>query len=344
MFFVVGNHVLLGDVVAMIGGLVDDQLVNRAPSAGTPWSAIDTPASGLPVTAGWRGIAYSPTLGRLLAISATAGAGAYSDDKGASWTALTYPGANTSSRYGICWRPDISKFVLVTHDLGGTAQSHSSATGETGSWTTSGNFAVSARMGNVVWSDELDRVAMFSGQEINVLSPVNFYWSQVDGLWQEQAAAVTAGTGISSLCWSQARKEYIAVTGKNAEGNYSRLAWHSVNATTCDSATIIASDINWTKVIWCARLGLYIALAGASFNASPTYNFCATSPDGATWTQRTMPATVSWSDIVDTGSVLVAIAVDSTSGAYSVNGIDWVSSALTVIKDWRVLGVSRSDQ
>src|SRR3990167_4719317 len=341
MFFPVSFFDASGDVVAMIGGLVDDQLVNTAPHSGTPWSAIDTPASGLPVTAGWRGIAYAPSLGRLLAVSATGGSGAYSDDKGETWTAFTSPATSAANKGGCCWWPGESKFIII---IGDDLESHTSATGATGSWTTSALPAAATTCGNIVWSDELDRVAMFPRQHINVGSTVNFWWSQVDGLWQEQAAAVTAGTGISSLCWSQARKEYIAVTGKNADGNYSRLAWHSVNATTWDSATIIASDINWTRVIWCARLNLYIALAGVSFDAKPTYAFCATSPDGATWTQRTMPATESWSDIVDTGFVLVAISADSTSGAYSVNGIDWVSSALTVIKDWGVLGVSRSDQ
>src|SRR3990167_10949301 len=161
----------LGDVVAMIGDLTDDQLVNTAPSAGTPWSAIDTPASGLPVTAGWRGIAYSPPLGRLLAVSATGGSGAYSDDKGETWTAFTSPAISAANKGGCCWWPGESKFIII---IGDDLESHTSATGATGSWTTSALPASvgSTRLGNIVWSDELDRVAMFSGQHINALSNV----------------------------------------------------------------------------------------------------------------------------------------------------------------------------
>ena len=75
---------------------------------------------------------------------------------------------------------------------------------------TTQEISLNCSIGYTVWSNELDRVAMFNKQEINELSSHSFFWLQTDGgVWQEQLAPVGAGAAISSLCWSEDRKEYI---------------------------------------------------------------------------------------------------------------------------------------
>jgi hypothetical protein len=66
-------------------------------------------------------------------------------------------------------------------------------------------------------------------------------------------------------------------------------------------------------------------------------NVAVTSPDGVTWTARTLPSTVAWQDIAWNGSVFFACAGGPTStsvAATSPDGITWTSRILPSIATW----------
>ncbi|MCE7766854.1 hypothetical protein GQL56_29965, partial [Pseudomonas putida] len=74
------------------------------------------------------------------------------------------------------------------------------------------------------------------------------------------------------------------------------------------------SSRNWMAVAW--NGSVFCAVAGGAGNV------CATSPDGLTWTERTMSMAASWNDIEWNGSLFCAVAYGSTRiGAISPDGI-----------------------
>lgn len=59
-----------------------------------------------------------------------------------------------------------------------------------------------------------------------------------------------------------------------------------------------------------------------------------TSPDGITWTQRTLPVSANWSSVTYGNGVFVAVASGGTTAATSTDGINWTQRALPVSTSW----------
>jgi hypothetical protein len=55
---------------------------------------------------------------------------------------------------------------------------------------------------------------------------------------------------------------------------------------------------------------------------------CLTSPDGITWTQRSMPTGTYWYSLEWNGSVFCAVTNTSTTSATSPDGVTWTSHTL----------------
>ena len=72
-----------------------------------------------------------------------------------------------------------------------------------------------------------------------------------------------------------------------------------------------------------------------TFVAVSTTSIAATSPDGVTWTQRTLPASDNWQSVTYGNNTFVAVATDSTRAATSPNGITWTQRVLPVSAYWR---------
>ena len=75
----------------------------------------------------------------------------------------------------------------------------------------------------------------------------------------------------------------------------------------------------WSDVLWAAGLGLFVAVGNG---------LCMTSPNGTTWTQRTIPSVAAgWSYIAWSGSLLVATGQTGQANggqiATSPDGITW---------------------
>ena len=88
--------------------------------------------------------------------------------------------------------------------------------------------------------------------------------------------------------------------------------------------------VSMVAIAWSATAGVFVALPTASGAV------CYTSPDGVTWTSRTMPSTNAWTSIAVNSAGLFC-AVGNTSGtaaATSPDGITWTARTLPSTATW----------
>ena len=91
----------------------------------------------------------------------------------------------------------------------------------------------------------------------------------------------------------------------------------------------------WIEVVWADTLSLFVAI-----KQNTGSSVIMTSPDGATWTQRTTPATGSpfWEGICWSSSLglLVAVGSSGTSRVMtSPDGINWTSRTASTAATWK---------
>jgi hypothetical protein len=113
--------------------------------------------------------------------------------------------------------------------------------------------------------------------------------------------------------------------GIYAAVGYGAVVASSSNSTVWTSRTIPTA--NWTSVAY--GNGVFVAVSSGS-------DIAATSPDGITWTQRTMPLSSNWLSITYANALFVAVS--STSGtiaATSPDGITWTQRTLPSSSNWR---------
>lgn len=80
-------------------------------------------------------------------------------------------------------------------------------------------------------------------------------------------------------------------------------------------------DVAWNGSVFCAvAYGTAVAF---------------TSPDGVTWTQRTLPVSTNWQAIAWNGNVFCAIAYNTNIAATSPDGITWTQQTLSNSRAWR---------
>jgi hypothetical protein len=60
----------------------------------------------------------------------------------------------------------------------------------------------------------------------------------------------------------------------------------------------------------------------------------ATSPDGVTWTVRTLPSSSSWTSVTYGNGVFVAVTTGSTTAATSPDGVTWTARTLPSSSNW----------
>lgn len=66
-------------------------------------------------------------------------------------------------------------------------------------------------------------------------------------------------------------------------------------------------------------------------------SMAATSPDGSTWTSRSLPASRSWNGIATNGTIIVALATGSDKASSSTDGITWTERTLPASRAWRAI-------
>jgi hypothetical protein len=84
-------------------------------------------------------------------------------------------------------------------------------------------------------------------------------------------------------------------------------------------------NANWTSVAYGA--GVFVAVASGTATA-------ATSTDGITWTQRSLPATDNWKAVTFGGGLFVTVANSSNLAATSPDGVTWTLRTLPGIVAW----------
>jgi len=106
--------------------------------------------------------------------------------------------------------------------------------------------------------------------------------------------------------------------------------------------TVTAVDPDTGEIIYIESSGTAISQQWVAV-ASGT-NQAYTSPDGVTWTARTMPATLDWVSVaygvVNNIGYYVAVARQSTTTAYSINGVNWTASSMAAGEEWDWCGVA----
>lgn len=102
---------------------------------------------------------------------------------------------------------------------------------------------------------------------------------------------------------------------------------------------------NWNGIAYGATSALFVAVCSDITTTGGTQigsRFCATSPDGITWTRRAMPANQSWNAVASNGTSFVAVGGDATNAATtaaasSTDGITWVAATMATSLIWKAV-------
>lgn len=97
----------------------------------------------------------------------------------------------------------------------------------------------------------------------------------------------------------------------------------------------------WSRPVWNGTVWCTTAAWGADYGTS---NKAATSPDGITWTQRTLPSNASWEKLAWNGTVFCALGAgngSSNKAATSPDGITWTARTLPASRAWK--GITAKD-
>jgi len=101
------------------------------------------------------------------------------------------------------------------------------------------------------------------------------------------------------------------------------------------AGTRVRSDVGsiasapWFSITW--NGSVFCAVSNGS-------NAASTSPDGITWTARTLPSSQEWLSVAWNGSVFCAVSFNSSNvAATSPDGITWTARTLPSSSDWRAV-------
>lgn len=169
----------------------------------------------------------------------------------------------------------------------------------------------------IAWSPELGLFVAVSGNGTNrvMTSPDGERWT---------ARTSAEANNWRAVCWSSTLEKFVAV----ASDGTNRVM------TSIDGVTWLpfaaASASTWLSVVWVDELSLFVAVGTGC---------CMTSPDGETWTSRTVPSAggeiwrhVAWSPSLN---LLVAVASLGTERLItSPNGVTWTNRTPAEANQW----------
>lgn len=82
----------------------------------------------------------------------------------------------------------------------------------------------------------------------------------------------------------------------------------------------------WKAAVWSPSLSLFVVVGDKTNIAFGNYTYCATSPDGVTWTSRTLISD-DWRGLAWSEELGLFVAVGDGNFAYSSDGINWTTYA-----------------
>ncbi|KAF6252156.1 hypothetical protein COO60DRAFT_1644281 [Scenedesmus sp. NREL 46B-D3] len=278
------------------------------------WVTRTSPVAG----AAWRAVCWAPELALFCAVG-NANAVATSPD-GLTWTSRsTGFGYGNENWNSVCWSPELQLFAVVSSRF--CIMTSPNGTQWTG-YVAPGSNAVQSM---VCWAAEL---ALFCVAYVFTARSSNgSTWVGGSGL----------GTGaLEGLCWAPELGLICAWTTSKVLTSPNMLDW--------TTSVIPTSSATWSSICWAPELGLFCAVASAASDL----NMVMTSPNGSTWTLRSVPVGSAWDTVcwVPELSLFCAVARSGTDRVMtSLDGINWTaissSTAATSSAAWEGLCWSR---
>ena len=135
--------------------------------------------------------------------------------------------------------------------------------------------------------------------------------------------ALDAGTTNPSVGVAYGAGRFVSLT---ASGQ----TWFSNDGRTWVLGAVISAITSRSYSAIAFGNGLFVAIAGGATGNTTSY---ATSPDGLTWTVRTMPDSY-WAAITFGGGLFVATAWGSNAAATSPDGLTWTARTMPSSANW----------
>lgn len=222
------------------------------------------------------------------------------------WTDRTLPFSAAWQYTG--WSEDLGQFCAVC--VGAQC-----ATSEDGITWTARNMPSSASWSRLIWASEIGLwIAVAYNSNKAATSPDGITWT---------ARTLPAASLWAGLNWNGS----LAVLIDN--NNSRRVLTTSDGINWTAHTTALPSNASWDGLEWAVELGLWVTIASFSTKA-------ATSPDGVTWTARTLPTNSYWREIAWSGALFVVTNYNPAATTYltSPDGINWTQRTVPVATKW----------
>ncbi len=259
------------------GGSANPQKIMTSPD-GIIWTAQSIAVANLDL----RGIAWSPDLGTLCAVSGSAtNSNVFLSTNATAWTLQ----ANTPRRgyRSVCWGGSGSK-VFVAVGKSGTACVCSSPTGTT--WTEHASPDLTSSWVSVTWAGALGLfVAVADFGDIRIMtSPDGAVWTGQMGF------EVAVQKNWTSVCANAAGNLLVAVGQVNTSTAYSMVSADAINWTVHDAiipTPPVVTGTGWQSVIYSTTFSCFVAVSDAnasnSIHVGDATRQVMTSLDGQSW-------------------------------------------------------------
>lgn len=207
-----------------------------------------------------------------------------------------------------------------------------------------------------------NRIA-YAGSQFIVTAPnTNYHATSTDSLtWTFRTAVATHGSRLLHNGSRYVSCGDYATTVSSTDG----ITWtqgsalDTISYAWVSNTTFFATGSNNTLmsstdgITWAFVSGYGTYVAGKPFSKSTTngsvyanvkYNtaIAQTSPDGLTWTERTLPSTANWIDVAYGNGVFTAIAYNDSKAATSTDGITWAARTLPATLNWQAITYGNS--
>lgn len=297
-------------------------------AAASSADGITWTARTLPVSANWSAVTYSSTLGLWCAVASDSSIAATSPD-GITWIQRVLP----ASAYwaDVKWSPALAAFITCASDgLAGVAFSLDGIT-----WATKAMPRVilfpnlMAAGSNTFYSMGDTSTGFVGGGSTSRYGSLPITAKSVDnGLtWKYYVPNIALGySGTGGSIWADSGFKY--------GGGRIYCGWGAAGNLSCRTATS-TDGITWTQS---ASLGTYYNIQDMAYNGTNyfalTYGDSTgaatavawTSPDGLTWTSRSLSVSRTWGACTAAGTVFLAVAYTTNSppvARSTDNGLTW---------------------
>jgi len=277
---------------------------------GTTWTTRTTPS------ATWNCICWISEL-YLFILGGNGGNMAYSSD-GITWTQVSISGSSGNVSY-ILWYPKYNQIVALNGSSWANENDglYYSTTGK--SWNISKKQLTAHYEKCMAYSPELS-LLVATGVPLNGTTYYSYFtYTNVELFTDAVNSPMTSNqvthSNISiywnSICWSSYLGMFVAVA--DASSSVTSKIAYSTNGT---SWTLIdsPSSKNWSKVLWCDKINIFVAVSSDSSSALMT------STNGTTWTvNNSLPSTGGLKDMYwDSNKLQLIIISNSTSASQKI--------------------------